>query len=637
MVATATLPSQPERLSPADLRAALALVEAMIPGSATIPAADETAVHLANTLVREFAPQLGKPWAMLHRTLDEAARLRTGKPFHALPVARQQQLLDAWQQDPVLRLPLTVASLIYKLAHFDRPDVYAAMGGKRNIVKHMEQPRWLKQIIRADEWTGPTTLECDVVVVGTGAGGAVVGKELAERGHAVVFVEEGEHYRRDAFTGSSVDAHKRFYRGAISLGNAAMPVYIGRLVGGSTAMNGGTCFRTPDWVLDRWCEDIGTDAFTSDSMARHFERVERTIDVAPTTQPTSGPIAKAVARGCDALGWSHFAIRRNVKGCEGQGFCDFGCRTDARRSMNVSYVPLALEASALCVTGLRAERVLTEQGRAVGIQGVSAHGRSLQVRAKVVVLAGGAVPTPMLLLNQGLANSSDQVGRNLTLHPSTGLSALMDEDINGAQHIPQSYGCDQYLRDGILITSALPDANTAAVTVQLLGNRLMDVLARQAQMATLGILIADQSRNGRVWRGIAGQPAITYNLTAADSALLHKGVVAGMQLLKAAGAKRFYPSRPSTPEVAIDAIAAYAKAVPAASDVGLLSYHPLGTCQMGKDPRKSVVNTDHQCHDVPGLYIVDGSTVPGPLGVNPQLTIMAMASRAAEGIAAALD
>ncbi len=637
MLANPASQNAADRLSPSDLRAALALVEAMIPGSATIPGADETAVHLANTLVRDFAPQLAKPWALLHRTLDQAARLRTGKAFQDLTVPQQQHLLSVWQQDPVLRLPLTVASLIYKLAHFDRPDVYAAMGGKRNVVKHMDQPRWLQQVVRANDWTGPQTLECDVVVVGTGAGGAVVGKELAERGHAVVFVEEGEHYRRDAFTGSSVDAHQRFYRGAIALGNAAMPVYIGRLVGGSTAVNGGTCFRTPDWVSDRWCEELGTDVFASETMRRHFERVERTIDVAPATQPTSGPIAKAVARGCDALGWSHFAIRRNVKGCEGQGFCDFGCRTDARRSMNVSYVPMALEASALCVTGLRAERILTEQGRAVGVAGVSANGRSLQVRGKIVVLAGGAVPTPMLLLNQGLANSSDQVGRNLTLHPSTGLSALMSEDINGAQHIPQSYGCDEYLRDGILITSAMPDANTVAVTVQLLGNRLMDVLARQAQMATLGILIADQSRNGRVWRGIGGQPAITYNVTAADSALLHKGVVAGMELLKAAGAKRFYPSRPSTPEVAASDIAKYAKTTPAASDVGLLSYHPLGTCQMGKDPRTSVVDLNHQCHDVPGLYIVDGSTVPGPLGVNPQLTIMAMASRAAEGIAAALE
>ncbi len=625
------------RMDGADLRAALAIVEAMIPGSATIPGADERDVQLAHDVVRDFAPQLTKPWVLMHRTMDQAARLRTGRAFHDLTVPQQQHLLDVWQRDPVLRLPLTVASLVYKLVHFDRPDVYEALGGKRNVVKHMEKPRWLQQIVRADDWRGDPTLECDVVVIGTGAGGAVVGKELAERGHAVIFLEEGEHYRRDAFDGSSVAAHKRFYRGAISLGNAAMPVYIGRLLGGSTAVNGGTCFRTPDWVLDRWCTEIGTDAFASETMRPHFEKVERTIDVAPSDPVTSGPIAALMAHGCDTLGWSHFPIQRNVKGCEGQGFCDFGCRTDARRSMNVSYVPMALEAGALCVTGLHAERILTEQGRAVGVEGISSTGRTLKVRSRIVVLAGGAVPTPMLLLNQGLANSSGQVGRNLTLHPSTGVSALLNEEIRGANHIPQAYGCDQFLREGILLTSALADANMAAVTIQLLGNKLMDVVARQSQLATIGVLIADQSRNGRVWRGIGGRPALTYNLTPADTELLHKGVVQSMELLKACGAKRLFPSRPSMPEVAVGEIAKYQRATPGPGDIGVLSYHPLGTCQMGKERKTSVVGLDHQSHDVPGLFIVDGSTVPGPLGVNPQLTIMAMASRAAIGIDAALS
>src|SRR5207302_1224825 len=135
-----------------------------------------------------------------------------------------------------------------------------------------------------------------------------------------------------------------------------------------------------------------------------------------------------MARGAGALGWSHFVIRRNAPGCNGAGFCDFGCRTDARKSMNVSYVPAALEKGALLVPGARAERVIVEGGGAGGIECIGEGGRALRVRGRVVVYSGGAVPTPLFLLQQGLCNRSGEVGKNLTIHPSTGISALFDEE-----------------------------------------------------------------------------------------------------------------------------------------------------------------------------------------------------------------
>ncbi len=239
---------------------------------------------------------------------------------------------------------------------------------------------------------GAKICEAEVVVIGTGAGGAVVGRELAERGLAVVFVEEGEHYRRDAFDGSAIHAHQRFYRAAFAFGNAIIPLFVGRLVGGSTAINTGTSFRTPSWVLDRWCGEIGTDEFAPQTMARHFDRVESELQVRAAERRVIGPIADVMARGCEKLGWSHAPIRRNAPECDGSGFCDFGCRTDARRGTNLSYIPPALEKGAVLLTGLRADRVLMERGRAVGVEGVSAQGRKIRVRAPTVILAGGAIP-----------------------------------------------------------------------------------------------------------------------------------------------------------------------------------------------------------------------------------------------------
>jgi choline dehydrogenase-like flavoprotein len=622
-------------LSAPQYRAGLALAEAIIPGSSRVPAADETTLERAREVVAEFHPMMGRAWAAAQRALDAACIAYAGRPFHALDAARQDALLARWQRDPRLKGALSLVSLVYKFVHFDRPEVYGALGGKLNVVRDLESPRWLSQVQRID--TCVEDLECDVVVVGTGAGGAVVGRELADRGLAVLFLEEGEHYRRDSFDGSSVSAHRRFYRGAFSVGNVPMPIFVGRLVGGSTAINGGTCFRTPPWVLDRWCDQLGTDELSPAAMQPFFERVERVLEVQPSPREQIGPIADVMARGCDALGWRHSPIARNAPGCDGRGFCNFGCRTDARRGMNLSYVPAALEKGALLVTAARAERVIVEQGRAVGVEAVDGSevgGRRLRVRARAVVLAGGAVPTPLLLLKQGLANGSGQVGRNLSLHPSCGFAAVVDDDVKPAGHIPQGYGCDEFLRDGVLIMNAQPDFNVAGVVFPYVGRQLMEAIDQLDHMASLAVLIADSSANGRIWRDVGGLPAVTYNVSQEDAHRMHRGMVHAAEMLLAAGARRVYPLLlgvdPFEGERGLDAFRDE-KLTP--GDFVWTSYHPLGTCKMGSDRRTSVVDLSHEAHDVPGLFVVDGSTVPGPLGVNPQMTIMAMATRAAGKIA----
>jgi choline dehydrogenase-like flavoprotein len=614
-------------------RAALALAEAMIPGSQTVPAADERTVARAQEVVRDLHPSLVGAWGAAQQVIGAAALASTGRPFHALSGAKQQELLERWQSDPILKSPLALLSLVYRFVHFDRAEVYGALGGKLNVVEGLDSPRWLSQIHPAASWT-QGDVECDVVVVGTGAGGAVVGRELAERGHAVVYLEEGEHHRRDAFDGRSVNAHKRFYRAAFSVGNAPMPIFVGRLVGGSTAINGGTCFRTPPWVLERWCEQMRTDELSEGAMVPFFERVERFLEIGPSGKKEIGPIADFIARGCDALGWSHFPVQRNAPGCNGLGFCDFGCRTDARRGMNLSYVPDALGKSAMLLTGARVERVLLEGDHAVGVEAVAANGKTIRVRARAVVLSGGAIPTPLLLLSQGLANRSGQVGRNLSLHPSVGFGAVAKEPIHPANHIPQGYGFDEFLREGILVLAAQPDANVVGAVMPYVGRRLMEVVESFENLANFGVLISDASPNGRVWRDVGGVPAVTYNVAPEDVRKMHRAVCLTAEMALAAGAERIYPMTLGSSAIeGSRGLDEFRKARLSASDFVWTSYHPLGTCRMGRDPKSSVVGLDHETHDVRGLYVVDASTVCGPIGVNPQLTIMAMATRAAGKIA----
>jgi choline dehydrogenase-like flavoprotein len=634
VAAHAPHPRDASRYSAAVWRSALALAEAVVPGSGAIRRADERTLREVEDLLEHVFPHLAEVWGRAAQVFDHLAVLGKGHRFRNLPHAAQQELLRRWELDPVLGPLLQAFVFPIKLVHFDRLDVYEALGGKRNVVTRLEQPRWLEQIVDGATLTADEDLECEVVVVGTGAGGAVVGRELADRGYAVIFLEEGEHIRRDRFTGSSLQAHREFYRGAVSAGNNVIPVFVGRLVGGSTAVNGGTSFRTPPWVLDRWCEETGAADFTPAAMARHFERVESVLQVGPASAQHTGAIQHVFRRGCDKLGYRHFTIQRNAPGCEGSGFCDFGCRTDARRSTNLSYVPPALEKGAMLYTRVKAERVLREGRRAVGVEGTTPSGKTVRVRARAVIFAGGAVPTPLFLMKQGLCGSSGQLGKNLTLHPSGGLSAVMPERISGPSKIPQAYGCDEFVEEGILLTAAQPDYNYAPIVFPSTGDRLMEALAQLEWTASFGILIADQTK-GRVLLDSAGGMIMHYHLGPKDVARYTRGVAKMAEICFAAGARKVIPTLygPFSELNSMDDVRRLERAKLAPGQLPLTSYHPLGTCKMGPDPRTSVVGLDHEAHDVPGLFIVDGSVVSGPLGVNPQLTIMAVATRAAEKIA----
>src|SRR6185312_3175586 len=246
---------------------------------------------------------------------------------------------------------------------------------------------------------GDLAVECDVVVIGTGAGGAVVGRELAEAGLAVVFVEEGRYFDRSDFTGRSFEMQQKLYRrggGTFSIGNVAIPIPLGQTVGGTTTVNSGTCYRTPDRVLHQWQHDLGLAELGPDGLAPYFERVESVLGVERSKAELMGGNGRVIARGCESLGFTkHGPLKRNAPECDGQGVCCFGCPTDAKRSTNVSYVPLALKAGAALFTGLRAERVMVDGGRAVGVVARTTAGHALTVRARSVVVSCGAILTPL--------------------------------------------------------------------------------------------------------------------------------------------------------------------------------------------------------------------------------------------------
>jgi choline dehydrogenase-like flavoprotein len=481
---------------------------------------------------------------------------------------------------------------------------------------------------------------CDVVVVGSGAGGAVIGKELAEAGFRVVILEEGDYFKRDDFAGPPVQRFMRMCYAAGStatFGKSRIPVPIGRTVGGTTTVNSGSCFRAPRKILDSWAEENDFAGLDYDSMDRHFHRVESTLSVRPVPWELLGPNGWLAHYGAAKLKLTGGPITRNIKSCHGTGQCVFGCPTDAKQAMHVSYLPRAVRSGAKLYCRTKAERIVIDRGKAAGIKARflgeddREEGR-LEVKAPIVVIACGAIGTPLLLQKNRIGRSSGQVGENLTIHPAVGIAGWFSEPVYGWRGTLQPYYIDSLLEtNGVMIEATNSVPSVSANLVPGFGLPAKQMLAGFAHMASLGLLVADTSR-GRVRRLRRGEPRISYRINEQDTANLYIGLALAAEVLLAAGAFSVSAGIPGLEAISDASGIEELRRGKGPSALKLSAYHPAGTARMGSDPSTSVVDGWLQSHEVPGMYISDASVFPGCLGVNPQMTIMALATRTAERI-----
>jgi choline dehydrogenase-like flavoprotein len=462
-------------------------------------------------------------------------------------------------------------------------------------------------------------LKADFCVLGAGAGGAVAAAELAEGGASVVVLEQGARHDADRFTARPPEMLAQLYRDggqSTTLGNPPIVLPLGRGVGGTTLVNSGTCFRTPARVLDRWVHEFGLE-LDEETLRGCFERVERALSVAEVSPELAGANAAVAKRGAERLGWSHGYLRRNARGCVGSGVCAFGCPTSAKQHTGITYVPRAEAAGAKLVTGADVGEIVLEHGAARGVRARLAGGETLEVQAPAVIVACGTIHTPLLLDRSGLPDASGQRGRNLSLHPATAAFALMDEIVDMARGVPQSLYIDEFADDGIIFEGIAGPPAYAAMSLPLTGVRHARAMSRYRRLAQFGLMVSDSSR-GRV-RSVAGRPLIRYDLCAEDLARFRTGLARMRQLFAAAGAREVYLPLPvgARPERA------------RARDLKLMAFHPLGTARADARASHGVTDGDLALHGVDGVYVADGSVIPSALGVNPQMTIMALATRLA--------
>ncbi len=500
-------------------------------------------------------------------------------------------------------------------------------------------------VVDTSEVRGLLRVEAEVVVVGSGAGGAVSAKELAEGGIAVALVEEGAYHRAEDFNQREADMYRRLYRdqGTQSTRDLSINILQGRSVGGSTVINNCICFRTPDRVLATWRDEFGLTDLSPDSLRLYFERVEQTLGVVPIVSAEINANNRVLLDGCERLGYHATTFAHNRRECVGCGYCMLGCPYDRHSSVDMNYVPEALDAGCRLYTRCRVEEILIEGGKLVGVAGsvldpISGRSRArIEVRAPLVVMAAGAIHTPALLLANRAGNRSGQVGRNLALHPLVASFAKFDRVIDGFVGIPQSVYCDTFEQledgsDGFIIEGIFAMPALFASICPSFGQEHFDIMNDYRHLAGMYAMIKDRGR-GTVAVGDQGRPIIDYDLGEREKDVIRRGIKETARIFFAAGANsvttlRSVPltlRRPDEIE-SIDDLPLHP------NEMALFSAHPQGSCRMHADAEQGPTGTYGESHDVPNLFVADASAFPTSVGINPQITIMALATRQANEI-----
>jgi choline dehydrogenase-like flavoprotein len=573
--------------------------------------------------------------------------------------ARTQLLHDVSDSSPEAKLGMRQLRALTFLFFYGLPDDagqnpnWEAIGypGPRSAPP---SPQQAPKTIPIERVAGESaTLDADVCVVGSGAGGGVIAAELQQAGRSVLVLEMGGYRNESDFKQLELPGMFELYLGGglASSEDGSIAVLAGSTLGGGTVVNYMNCIRTPEHIRREWAA-MGVEGIDDPAYEQHIDAVWKRLGVndAATSQNRTH---KRLIQACETLGYPNRPLTRNTDTtCEDPsvcGYCFAGCQKGCKQSTMKTFLQDAADAGARFVVGARAERVLAEGGRATGVQATVTHEdgstTALTVRAPTVVVAAGAIESAALLLRSGIGGPA--AGRHLRLHPASLVAGVYEEPIEGWVGQIQSALSDQFKScegdHGFLI-----EATTMAPAIVAMslpwesGAAHKDLLADKFAHVAPFISVARDHGEGDVTIDAYGRAVTRWSFTdEVDARLFRRAMVELAKLQRAAGAKEiitFY-QRPTLYWREGEDFDAFLAAIEggslAANDVAAFTAHQMGSCRMGSDPAESVADGRGELHDTRGVWIGDGSAFPSAPGVNPMISIMALAHRTAANIVAA--
>ena len=500
----------------------------------------------------------------------------------------------------------------------------------------------------------PARLDCDVAIVGSGAGAGVTAELLTRAGLSVVMVEEGPLQTSSDFKQLESQAYPALYQESAARKTADQSINIlqGRCVGGSTTVNWTSSFRTPAATLDHWRTHFGLAGFTRDALAPYFEQAERRLSITPWLTPPNEN-NDLLRRGADKLGIRAEAISRNVKGCWNLGSCGLGCPTNAKQSMLVTTIPAALEAGATLLTETQAVRFAFANGRVQALHcrpcarnGAPAGGGATTVVARHYVLAAGAINSPGVLLRSQAPDPHGTLGRRTFLHPVVMSAAVMEQKVEGWAGAPQTIYTDHFLDTqpidgpmGYKLEAPPLHPVIFASTVPGFGHEQAERFRQFPHTHVLLALLRDgfhpDSAGGRVALRSDGSPVLDYPLNDFVMDGARRALLSMAELQFAAGARQVLPVH----ELATaytgwrEARAALQRLPMKPLSTKVVSAHVMGGCGLSGEERDGVVRPDGVHWQIANLSVHDGSIFPTSIGANPQLSVYGITNLLAQGLA----
>jgi choline dehydrogenase-like flavoprotein len=503
-----------------------------------------------------------------------------------------------------------------------------------------------------------TTLSCDIAIIGSGAAGGVLAATLSElTKKKIIVIEKGGWYGADFFDQREWDMRVLYAdEGRRSTVDGAMPVRGGECVGGGTTVNYALCFDPIESVWASWRASHGLRGFSFDPAASDYgvprlnmphalAEVRERIGVHRVGEEDVNDNNRALAQGCRALGvdWKFFEL--NMRGCVRSGFCGEGCAYDAKQGTMVTYLADALKRGVRLVHHCDVERIVFGKRNgaltATGVQGrvrATSHGSRansvragrIEIDAKLVIVAAGAVATPTLLQRSGLPDPHGRIGRGLVVHPSLPVIGVFDRKLENYRGIPGTVYSDAFTASyHVYLESLFGHPLYGALVVPGIGARHFELMRDYTKLAGFGVMLVDEvSDANRVeWSAADGKPRIHYRVTDADKARLRFGGQRGVEIMSAAGAREAF--------LASDEPAHDVRFLPYRTV--LTSAHSQATAKMSEDPQRGVVDSRGESHAARNLVVCDSSSFPTSCGANPMLSIMTMARYQGRRIAAELD